>query len=94
MHGLCIYLDCNVCYFKDFKAMLRDKTAKKDKDFSLIIARIEGIMYNQKFTGAAAGFLNPSIICRDLGLVDKKDLTTDGEKLPAQTVVISPFDKK
>lgn len=66
MQGLCLYLDCNVGYFNDFK-----KTC--NYDFSVIITRIEEIIFNQKFTGAAAGFLNPNIIARDLGLVDKKE---------------------
>lgn len=52
---------------------LRDYKKNPDyKDFSQIITRIEAIIYNQKFTGAAAGFLNPNIIARDLGLVDKQ----------------------
>lgn len=54
---------------------LRDyKTNEKYKDFSQVITRIEKIIYNQKFSGAAAGFLNSNIIARDLGLADKKDV--------------------
>jgi hypothetical protein len=53
---------------------LRDyKTNPEYKDFSQVIGKIEKIIYNQKFTGAAAGFLNPNIIARDLGLADKVD---------------------
>jgi hypothetical protein len=47
------------------------KTNPEYKDFSQVITRIEKIIYNQKFTGAASGFLNPNIIARDLGLTDK-----------------------
>lgn len=65
--GLELYLDID---------RLRDyKTNSEYKDFSPVIARIEKIIYNQKFTGAAAGFLNPNIIARDLGLAEKKDQT-------------------
>ena len=46
---------------------------RKDKKYSDIITRIENIFYTQKFEGAAAGFLNPNIIARDLGLVDKQE---------------------
>lgn len=54
---------------------LRDYKSNPDyKDFSHVITRIEKIIYNQKFTGAAAGFLNPNIIARDLGLADKKEI--------------------
>lgn len=68
--GLELYLDIH---------RLRDyKTNPTYKEFSPVIARITDIIYNQKFTGAAAGFLNPNIIARDLGLSDKKDLTHSG----------------
>lgn len=66
--GLELYLDIH---------SLRDyKTNSDYKDFSQVITRIEKIIYNQKFSGAAAGFLNPNIIARDLGLSDKVDQTT------------------
>lgn len=55
---------------------LRDyKTNEQYKDFSQVINRIERIIRNQKFSGAAAGFLNANIISRDLGLADKSELT-------------------
>lgn len=43
-------------------------------DFSEVSSRIRGIIENQQFEGAAAGFLNASIIARKLGLADKKEL--------------------
>lgn len=67
IQGLCLFLDVNTLYFRDFQKNCSD-------DFSQVIARIMEIIYNQKFTGAAAGFLNPNIIARDLGLADKKDI--------------------
>lgn len=69
MHGLCLYLDCNTAYFRQFKATEAGKT----EGFSTVITRIEEIVYDQKFSGAAAGFLNANLISRDLGLVDKKE---------------------
>jgi hypothetical protein len=67
--GLELYIDIH---------RLRDyKTNEKYKDFSPVIEQIEKVIYDQKFTGAAAGFLNPNIIARDLGLVDKIDQKTE-----------------
>ena len=66
LQGLCLYLDCSISYFREFKKGC-------PKDFLSVITRIEEIIYNQKFSGAAAGFLNPNIIARDLGLVDKQN---------------------
>lgn len=67
IHGLCRYLDCNTHYFNNFDE-------EKHEGFSDVITRIREILYEQKFSGAAAGFLNPNIIARDLGLREKTDL--------------------
>lgn len=67
LQGLCSYLGCNTAYFRQFK-----DTGKKD--FSTAITRIEETIYNQKFTGAAAGFLKEGIISRDLGLAEKREI--------------------
>lgn len=93
LHGLCGYLDCNTLYFNDFQSSLAGKKDKLSKDFSIIITRIREVIYNQKFSGAAAGFLNPNIIARDLGLTDKTDLTTAGEKLGIKDITIEPVSK-
>lgn len=70
LHGLCLFLDVNTAYFRQFKAT-------GDKDFSTVIARIEEVIYKQKFDGAGAGFFNANIISRDLGLIDKKQIEHD-----------------
>lgn len=78
LHGLCHYLNCNSAYFRSFKSQER---ALKE-DFITVIADIEETIYNQKFTGAAVGFLNANIISRDLGLSDRQELTgKNGEPL-------------
>lgn len=56
---------------------------EKDEAYSVITARIRDIIYDQKFTGAAAGLLESNIIARELGLVDKKDVTTKGQNVTA-----------
>lgn len=69
--GLELYLDIY---------SLRDYKSDPDyKDFSQVITRIEKIIYTQKFTGAAAGFLNPNIIARDLGLKDNTSTELTGK---------------
>ena len=70
--GLCLYLGVNTKYFNDFK---QSKTYKNNKDFSEIITRIEDIIYTQKFEGAAVGAFNATIMSRELGLTDKKEIT-------------------
>ena len=64
--GLCNFLDISV----DCWALYKSR-----EDFVGITTRAEKIIYQQKFEGAAAEFLNPNIIARDLGLKDSN--TTD-----------------
>lgn len=68
--GLQLFLDISHTTWDNYK---------KKKDYIAITTRIEKIIYEQKFTGAAATLLNPNIIARDLGLSDKQDLNHSGE---------------
>lgn len=70
LEGLCLYLDCTADYFRAFQ----NKERAKKEDFIPVITKIKETIYNQKYTGAAAGFLNANLISRDLGLVDKKEV--------------------
>ncbi len=70
LQGLTQYLGCNTGYFRTFKQQL----PAGEQDFNTVITRVEETIYNQKYSGAAAGFLNANIIARDLGLTDKKDV--------------------
>lgn len=55
---------------------------EKDEAYFRICKRIKEIIYQQKFEGAAADLLNPSIIAREIGLADKRELTgKDGKDL-------------
>ena len=74
LQGLTSYLGVNTVYFSHFEANLKDKESEINKGFCQVITRIREVIYNQKFSGAASGFLNANIIARDLGLADKKDL--------------------
>lgn len=84
LHGLCLYLDTSTSFWREFRSNCKESA----KDFLSVISRIEEIIYNQKFEGAASGFLNPNIIARDLGLADKQgiDHTTKGEAIQVPQV--------
>jgi len=88
IHGLCLYLDCNVQYFNDFYNAIKDKDDELSKDFSSVITRIKESIYDQKFAGASCGFYNANIIARDLGLTDKTDVTSDGAAIAAPVIKI------
>lgn len=77
IQGLCLFIDIHYSTWVDWR--------NQKNDFSEVCTRAEAVIYTQKFTGASAGLLNPSIIARDLGLVDKKDLSSsDGTMSPNQ----------
>lgn len=64
LDGLLLFLDISMqawCNYKD------------RKDYKATCETIDRVIRSQKFAGAAAGLLNPVIIARDLGLVDKVD---------------------
>lgn len=81
--GLALFLGCNSRYFNEFRD---SKTCKEVDGFSEIISRIEDVIFTQKFEGAAAGLLNPSIIARDLQLTDKTQVEHSGEVKQTTTV--------
>jgi hypothetical protein len=74
--GLCIYLGTHEEYLTSFESGL-DLNTNEGKDFSRVIKDIRSVIITQKFEGASAGLLNQNIIARDLGLVDKKDVSGD-----------------
>ncbi len=55
---------------------------KEREGFSQIITRIESFIYEQKFVGSAAGFLNSSIIARDLGLTESVKQEVEVKNMP------------
>lgn len=63
--GLRLFLGIDAQTWTNYKAL---------EDFIGVITRAEEIIYEQKFTGAAADMLNPNIIARDLGLADKQEV--------------------
>lgn len=73
IHGLCHFLGVNADYITDFKDRLKGKEDDHSKDFTRFLTRAQETIYNQKFTGAAVGDFNASVMTRDLGLTDKTE---------------------
>ena len=72
--GLCIFIGIT----------LETWTQYRTKDgFSDVCKTVDEIIKQQKFEGAAADLLNPSIIARDLGMIDKQtvDVTSAGKPM-------------
>jgi hypothetical protein len=73
LKGLCVYLGCGSKYFNHFEAQLAGKTDEASEEFMRIISLIRDVIYEQKFTAAAVGELNPGIIARELNLAYNND---------------------
>ncbi|MCW9471280.1 DNA-packaging protein [Klebsiella grimontii] len=63
--GLCLFLDISDDTWRNYRA---------NNDLLGVVTRAEKVIYDQKFSGAAADLLNPNIIARDLGLADKREV--------------------
>lgn len=66
LSGLNVYLNAGVNYWTQFR-----EGVKENKDFSLVVTRIEEIIFTQKFEGAAVGAFNALLIARELGIAEK-----------------------
>lgn len=65
--GLCFYLKIDMDTWGNYR---------KDNGLIGVIREAEQVIYDQKFSGAAADLLNANIIARDLGLADKSDVSS------------------
>lgn len=68
--GLCLHMAMSLSSWSDYC---------RNPKFSAVCMRIKAVIRDQKFAGAAAELLNPSIIARDLGLAEKRQLEGAGE---------------
>jgi hypothetical protein len=82
--GLCLFLDIDTTTWSLWR--------KNRSDLFSVITRVEQVIYQQKFSGAASDLLNANIIARDLGLSDKSEVTgKDGG--PIETKDVSDLEK-
>lgn len=87
IEGLCLFLDIE---YETWRAWRNE-----GNDYSVIVAKADKVIRDQKFSGAAADLLNANIIARDLGLSDKQDVdhrSGDGSMTPPSTVTLEPSE--
>lgn len=92
MDGLTLYLGVTNQYFYQMKERLAGETDQLSGDLTLVIDYIERCIRNQKFEGAASGFLNANIISRDLGLRDAQDVTSGGKAFQTAVPEINVYN--
>ena len=57
------------------------------KDFMQVVTYIEKTIKTQKMQWGYVGVFNSNIVARDLGLKDRTDVTTQGEKIQSEFIV-------
>lgn len=87
IQSFCLFADIN------YKTFARYEKEEGYEDFWEITSCIRDIIESQQFEGATVGAYNANIIARKLGLTDKTDITTDGQKLE-QTVIVLPSNNR
>lgn len=65
-HGLSMVLGISYTGLQNYR---------ERKEFSEVMEWIDGVIYTQKFEGAAVGTLNANFIARDLGLAERNEVT-------------------
>jgi len=84
--ALCLYLGIT----RKKWSSLRD-----DKKFEEVCEKVQAIIYDQKFTGAAADLFNVNVITRDIGLADKFEHTgKDGEAIEYKNLSDDQLEKR
>ena len=83
IQGMCLYLGIASPTWDDYR---------RDDRFNSVTAVIDDAIRNQKFEGAASGFFNPAIIARDLGLVDKQEITDKSGPVVNITTDMTPAE--
>lgn len=79
INGLCLFLNVDGSTWAAWRTQ---------EAFSAVTAKAEDIIRKQKFEGASADLLNANIIARDLGLVDKTDLSSSDRSMSPQPTTI------
>lgn len=72
LHGLCNHLGVSVEFFRSFQNTIPKDDPLRD-DFLRVIAYVQQIIYENKFTGASDGTFNARLISYDLGIVKNEN---------------------
>lgn len=76
IEGFCTFCDCSFEWFRKMENTARERGNQGLVD---VIARIRGVMYEQKASGAVTGVFNHQIVSKILGIKEAVDLEVNGE---------------
>lgn len=76
--GLCAFCHVDKDYFSDRK-LSKENSNPNWHSWKEVFDMIDSIIFDRQYSGAAAGYFNPSIVARGLGLADKKEIDSRNE---------------
>lgn len=79
--GFIAYHGLGENYLNQLSKSVETGETEEKRQLSWVLTRMRAKCRAQKFEGATVGAFNANIIARDLGMVDKKDITTGGDKI-------------
>ena len=92
INGLCIYLGITSEKWRDIRSPV---SANFREDLSTVISKIEDIIHNDKYEGAATNQYNSNVMVRDLGLAEKTELTGgDGGPMEVMNADVRTFTSR
>lgn len=77
--GLCLHIGVTTKCWRQWRSKDNDVDDKGSVDWRYVIDWAESVIWEQKFTGAAAGLLKENIVSRELGLQEQIKNTLDGD---------------
>lgn len=83
--GLCVFLGIHRTTWHKWRG--------REQEFSDVVATVDDIIFEQKFSGACVGLFNPALIARELGLMRNEPdqpLLFDPKELPIITKDMNP----
>lgn len=69
--GLCLHIGVTTKCWRQWRTKDNAKDDKTNDDWLTVVDYVEAVIWEQKFTGAAAGLLKENIISRELGLQER-----------------------
>lgn len=84
------YTLASLCIFLDIAQQTWSEWRRERKDLASVITRVDQLIADQKYAGAAVGAYNANIIARDLGLADKKEHSGEVQYTKVERQIVRP----
>lgn len=85
--GFCAYLQIDRETFANYKKGKFGDSEEQKAEFRAVGEHIDSIMYDHKYTGAAAGVYNWSVVAYELGIARETEAGEGKKEIPTKVVI-------